>query len=124
MRFVYAANILVAGIVGALALFAPSLAQRVVFSGTATPSATMGVTGAVWCAIAVLSVGGLVWPERMAPVLVIQLIYKSLWLLAFALPAWRSGGAQAVPGGVAVFFAVWVVVLPFVIPWTRLFGSP
>ncbi|MEM1043293.1 MAG: hypothetical protein AAGI91_11770 [Bacteroidota bacterium] len=120
LRFVYAANILLAGSVGWSSLFAPDQAQNSVFAGTASPDAALGVVGAFWCTVAILSAVGLFLPEQMAVLLVVQLVYKALWLLAFAMPAWRAGEA-AVPSGVAVSFALWVVVLPFAIPWRTLF---
>ncbi|MEM8600824.1 MAG: hypothetical protein AAGF99_12965 [Bacteroidota bacterium] len=121
MRVVYGANIVVAGLVGTSALFRPSAAVRSVFEGTSSPGSAMGVTGAFWCTVALLSVAGLVWPTRMAPVLLVQLCYKALWLAFFAAPAWQAG--RPVPSGIASFFAVWVVVLPFVIPWRSVFGA-
>ncbi|MEL6611058.1 MAG: hypothetical protein AAFQ53_03095 [Bacteroidota bacterium] len=121
MRAVFAANVVVAGIVGFSSLFTPARATQTVFEGTASPGAAMGVTGAFWVTVALLSSAGLVWPTRMAPVLLVQLCYKALWLAFFAAPAWQAG--RPVPSGIASFFAIWVVVLPFVIPWRALFGA-
>ena len=41
-------------------------------------------------------------------------------LLVVALPAMMSG--QPYPKGMASFFVVWVLVLPFVIPWSKVFA--
>jgi hypothetical protein len=120
LRVVYAANVLVAGVVGGLALFAPAAATRTVFSGTAEPSAGLRVVGSFWLVIAALSAVGCVYPRAMVVVLVVQLGYKGLWLAAVAVPAVLDGRADTLPGGMAVFFAVWVAVLPFVIPWSDL----
>ncbi|MEM8895340.1 MAG: hypothetical protein AAGC88_12230 [Bacteroidota bacterium] len=56
----------------------------------------------------------------MSLILLFQLIYKSSWLVFAALPALASN--QPYPKGMAVFFVIWVVVLPFVIPWRNLFS--
>ncbi len=120
LKAVYAANVLVAGTVGSLSLFAPALASRVVFEGTATASSAMQTTGALWLAIALLSAAGLRDPQAMVPILLLQLIYKAAWLAVVALPALVAGRMETIPVGMAAFFAVWVAVLPFVIPWTRL----
>ena len=117
---VYLANVLVAGSVGVLSLFAPGLASRLVFSGTAAASSAMQITGALWLAIALLSIAGLVRPMTFVPVLVIQLVYKASWLLVVAAPAYASGRGDSIPGGIAGFFLVWALVLPFVIPWSAL----
>lgn len=55
----------------------------------------------------------------MSLVLVFQLIYKSAWLLFAALPAMMA--AKPYPKGMAVFFVIWVAILPFVIPWKEIF---
>ncbi|MDX2152981.1 MAG: hypothetical protein SFV54_19720 [Bryobacteraceae bacterium] len=116
MRIVYALNILVAGWVGLSALLAPRYAAVYVFSGAAEPSHTMTLVGALWMAIAVCSAFGLARPTEFAPVLVIQLIYKSLWL-AYVLVA----RPPEQPAAMTAFFAAWVALLPFVIPWRHLF---
>ena len=38
------------------------------------------------------------------------------WLLIVAAPALLRGRTETVPLGIAVFFLIWVLVLPFVIP--------
>ncbi len=121
MRVVFAANIVVAGVVGTLSLFLPNVAERTVFSGTATASVAMQIVGAFWLAIALLSVAGLYRPVIFAPVLVAQLLYKAGWLMAVAAPAYMAGRGNEMPGGITTFFLLWVIVLPFVIPWGTLF---
>lgn len=113
LRVVYAANVLVAGQIGVTALFAPARAAATVFQGAVEPSEGLRVVGALWLAIAVLSVVGLFSPRAMQPVLLLQIIYKGSWLLVAGIPAWWAG--RPVPVGMFWFFVVWVVVLPFVI---------
>jgi hypothetical protein len=120
LKIVYAANILVAGWIGISSTFFPRPAAQTVFSGAYPDTEVIRLVGCLWLAIAVLSVLGLWRPITFFPVLLIQLIYKGGWLLAVALPALRSGSQY--PGGMASFFVVWVLVLPFVIPWGALFG--
>lgn len=117
VRLVFGANVLVAGAVGGLTLFTPATAARTVFSGTADPSAGLQVVGSFWLVIAALSAVGLAYPQPMLLVLLVQLGYKGLWLAAVAAPAVLAGRADTLPGGMAWFFAAWVAVLPFVIPW-------
>ena len=45
----------------------------------------------------------------------LKLIYKGSWLLVVAIPALKSN--EQFPMGIAVFFLIWCLVLPFVIPW-------
>jgi len=118
LQLVYAANVLVAGWIGLLSLLAPATAARTVFQGSYPPTDAIRLVGCLWLAIAVLSALGLVWPQPFAAVLVLQLVYKGTWLLAVAWPAQRAG--RSYPVGMAVFFVVWVVVLPLLIPWPAL----
>lgn len=123
LKLIYIANVVVAGTVGFLCLATPARASVLVFSGTASDRAALTVVGAFWLAIALLSVRGYFSPQAFQPVLLIQLVYKGLWLIVFAAPAYLSGRAHSVPGGIAAFFLVWVIVLPFAIDWSALIGN-
>lgn len=121
LYLVYAANVLVAGWISITSLFYPRRALTSVFENTVDYSETIRLVGALWGAIFLLSIVGFWFPRRMSVVLLLQLIYKGSWLLVVAWPAYRVGADY--PRGMAVFFLVWVVVLPFVIPWRYLFGQ-
>ena len=119
MKLIYLANIVVAGWISITSLFFPKIAQQTVFSGDFAYSEAIRLVGALWGAIFLLSILGLFYPMQMSLVLLFQLIYKSSWLLFAALPALLRGAPY--PPGMAVFFVVWVVILPFVIPWRAIF---
>lgn len=115
MKPVYIANIMVAGYIGITSLFAPQLSAATIFQKAYPTTDTIRLVGCLWLAIALLSVFGLWRPLTFSPILLLQLIYKGTWLLAVAVPAIKNN--QNYPSGMAVFFLVWVLVLPFVIPW-------
>ncbi|MGH9379877.1 MAG: hypothetical protein ACRD2Z_04610, partial [Thermoanaerobaculia bacterium] len=50
-----------------------------------------GVAFSFWAALSALAALGLRYPLKMLPLLMLQLLYKSVWLLAVALPL-RSAG--------------------------------
>jgi hypothetical protein len=81
------------------------------------------LVGALWTAILVLSALGLYAPLRFSPVLVLQVIYKTLWLLVFVLPLVLKGRSRSVPWGIAGTFLVIILVWPFIIPWGYLFSG-
>jgi hypothetical protein len=81
------------------------------------------LVGALWTAILVLSALGLYAPLRFSPVLILQVIYKALWLLVFALPRVVKGRAGSVPWGIAGTFLLIVILWPLVIPWGYLFSG-
>ena len=121
MQLMYLANIIVAGWISISSLFFPKTAQLTVFNGAFAYSEAIRLVGALWWAIFILSILGLIFPKQMSLVLLFQLIYKSSWLLFVALPAMRA--QQPYPKEMASFFLLWVLLLPFVIPWKTLFGS-
>jgi hypothetical protein len=69
--------------------------------------------GAVW----VLAFFGLRYPLQMLPILMFELVWKTIWLIAFGLPQWSSG--QVPPTFAEDFPAIvaGVVLMPLVIPW-------
>lgn len=121
LQFVYIANIFVCAWISSTCLFAPATARTTIFENTVAYSETIRLVGALWGAIFVLSVLGLFFPRQMALVLVFQLIYKSTWLLVVALPAQLNG--EDFPRGMAMTFLIWVIGLPFVIPWRSIFAA-
>jgi hypothetical protein len=120
LKIIYFANIMVAGWISISSLFYPKIAQTTVFEQNFVYSEAIRLVGALWFAIFLLSILGLFYPEKMSLVLLFQLIYKSSWLIFAALPAMLK--QQPYPKGMAVVFIIWVVVLPFVIPWKTIFS--
>ncbi|MEM6377960.1 MAG: hypothetical protein AAF705_07090 [Bacteroidota bacterium] len=121
IKVVYIANIIVAGWISITSLFFPKTAAVSVFSGVYPNSELIRLVGALWFSIFLISILGLWKPINFSPILIVQLIYKSLWLLVVALPAILQKNDY--PSGMASFFLIWVIVLPFVIPWKALFSS-
>ena len=119
MKIIYAANVLVAGWISITSLFFPERALVSVFENQIAYSEVIRLVGALWGAIFLLSIVGLFYPRQMALVLLFQFIYKSTWLLVVALPALLQ--QQPYPRGMANTFLIWVLVLPFVIPWRSIF---
>lgn len=121
LKIVYLANVVVAGWISISSLFYPKVAQQSVFSGAFAYSEAIRLVGALWGAIFLLSVLGLFFPRQMSLVLLFQLIYKFSWLVFAALPAMLR--QEPYPRGMAAFFVIWVVILPFVIPWRTILGT-
>ncbi len=78
---------------------------------------TFGITGSVYLAFALLSILGLRSPLRFAPVLLLQLTYKTVWLAAVIVPELL---ARAFPGHAVLICLIYLtyivgdlVALPF-----------
>ena len=81
------------------------------------------ILGSLWTAILIGSVLGLFFPTTMSALLLIQVIYKTLWLLVFVIPRLLKGKVSEVPSGIALVFLIIVLSYPWVIPWVPLFGT-
>ncbi|MHA7130111.1 hypothetical protein [Algoriphagus namhaensis] len=115
MKLMYLTNVLVAGWIGVTSTFFPNRAIVSVFQNALPPTDMTRLVGCLWLAIAMLSLFGLWRPVTFSPVFLIQLIYKGTWLLVVALAALQQ--SKPYPTGMAGFFLVWVIILPFIIPW-------
>ena len=76
-----------------------------------------GVVASMLGTVAVLSALGIRYPLKMIPVLFFELIWKSIWLLAFALPLWRSGQMNADTMESVKECLPGVVITILVLPW-------
>lgn len=121
LKTVYVANILIVGWVSAMTLFQPEKARQTVFGGRYAYSKIYKLVGSLYLSIVLLSAAGLFVPMQMSPLLLFQLVYKIVWLLAAALPAILR--RQSPPKVMTVVFLVYVAVLPFVIPWSFIFAT-
>ncbi|MGL4490290.1 MAG: hypothetical protein ACRCU5_12700 [Rhizobiaceae bacterium] len=94
-----------------------------VFEDKVNESAGLRImVGSLWAAILVASIAGLFWPRFFAPLLLIQVFYKTLWLALFVLPLAQVSGWSAVPIGISVTFLLIVLIYPFLF-WFGLRGT-
>lgn len=68
-------------------------------------------------AFSLLSLVGLRYPLQMLPILLFELIWKTVWVLVFALPVWLHSGLDEYATGVLFACVMGVVLTPIVIPW-------
>jgi hypothetical protein len=96
-------------VVGVGAMVLPPLISHEPTARGVIPS----LLGGVW----VLAFFGLRYPLQMLPVLMFELAWKTIWLLAFGLPQWSSG--EVPPTFAEDFKAITagVILMPIVIPW-------
>ncbi|MDQ0193062.1 hypothetical protein [Paenibacillus wynnii] len=79
-----------------------------------------GVVACMLAAFSALSVLGLRYPLQMLPLLLWELVWKSIWLIVVALPLWFSGQMDESTWATASSCLL-VVIFPFVIPWRYVF---
>jgi hypothetical protein len=72
-----------------------------------------GVAFSFWAALSVLSALGIRYPLAMLPLLFMQLLYKTLWLIAVYVPLRAAGRSSDMTEG----FLIAIVLDIIVIPW-------
>ena len=80
-----------------------------------------GVVQCMLAAFSALSLLGLRYPLQLLPLLLWELLWKSIWLIVVALPLWSSGQMDDTTMG-TVSACLIVVIFPFIIPWRYVFS--
>jgi len=81
-----------------------------------------GVAFALLGTIGVLSLLGLRYPLQMIPLLLFELTWKAIWLVAFALPRWLDGTLDEAMRS-SIFDTSLGMVLLVVIPWRYVYAN-
>ena len=72
-----------------------------------------GVSYSFWAALSALSILGLRYPLKMVPLLLLQLLYKSIWILAVALPMWSTFRSEELTRVMGLGALVDIAVIPW-----------
>lgn len=75
-----------------------------------------GVVSCMMAGVSVLALFGLRYPLQLLPVLLFELVWKTIWLAAVALPLWATGGMDPRTMQSVVECLLAVVLIPL-IPW-------
>ncbi|HXF49279.1 MAG TPA: hypothetical protein VNL73_07640 [Verrucomicrobiae bacterium] len=76
-----------------------------------------GVVSSLLAGVSVLALLGLRYPLKMLPLLLFELIWKLIWLLAFALPLWRAGQMNPETAASVKDCLFGIILVPIVVPW-------
>jgi hypothetical protein len=82
-----------------------------------------GVAFSFWATLSLLCGLGLRYPLKMLPMLMTQLLYKTVWLLAVALPLSKAGQLASARPDLTGTFVGGVVADLIVIPWGYLVAT-
>lgn len=88
-----------------------------ILSPQARPEHMRGVVWALLAGVSLVAALGIRYPLRVLPLLLFELAWKVIWVLAIGLPARAAGPMD--PGTAQTFFdcMVGVVLIPLVVPW-------
>ena len=74
-------------------------------------------------ALGLLAVLGIRYPVRMLPLLMFELLWKLIWVVAFALPVWLHGELDTYASETLLACLMGIVLVPIVLPWRHVFGQ-
>ena len=96
-------------VVGLGLMIVPVLIQHEPMARGVIPSLLAGV----W----LLAIIGVFRPLQMLPLLMFELVWKTIWLCAFGLPQWSAGHVPETFAEDVKAIGLGVILMPLVIPW-------
>ena len=82
-----------------------------------------GIAYSFWAAYAVMMGFGLRYPTKFLPLIILQLFYKSVWILIIALPLKTAGQLDVDSADMLQSFTIAVVIDLIVIPWPYVYRN-
>jgi len=104
-----------------MAAFVATQAWTTILTHQGSWDPTRAVAWCVWAAYPTLSVLGLIHPLRMLPIMIFMIFYKTLWLIAVALPLWLAGTLVGSPTEEMARVFMWVPLVMLAVPWKYAF---
>jgi hypothetical protein len=83
----------------------------------------LGACGSIFLALGLISLMGLRSPLKFAPVLLLELVYKPIWLVAVALPLFLKGRFPFYVVTMSAVFITFIVGDLIAIPFSHLFRN-
>ncbi len=84
---------------------------------------TEAMAWVVWASFSMLAILGIVNPLRMLPVVMLEIIYKLLWLGIVAYPSWKSNQPMDATTEQMTNGFLWVVLPIVAMPWRYFFRT-
>ena len=122
LKFMYVYTIVVAGAFGLGIILFPNLMTSV-FGWPIEEPIALGIAGSAYAAFGIGSILGLRAPLRFAPMLLLQLCYKAVWLLGVALPLLLRGQYPSYGIWVIGLFVTFIVGDLIAIPFPYIFST-
>ena len=120
LKFMYLYTIVGAGGFGLGMIFVPDVI-RSLFGFPRQDPIIFGIAGSVFAGFGLISIMGLMSPLKFAPVLLLQLCYKLIWLVGVIMPLLVSGRFPMYATAVLMIFATYIVGDLIAIPFSYIF---
>ena len=82
-----------------------------------------GVANSLLAALSLLAGLGIRYPLQMLPVLLFELGWKAIWLIAIALPRWVAHDVDPDTWRTSITCLAAMVICPLLIPWSYVFTN-
>jgi hypothetical protein len=86
-------------------------------------TSTHGIASSLLAALSLLAGLGLRYPLQMLPVLLFELGWKAIWLIAIGLPRWVAHDVDPDISRMTITCLAAIVVCPLLIPWPYVFAN-
>ena len=120
LKFMYIYTLIGAGGLGLGIIFIPSVVQSL-FRFPGEDPVVFGLLGSTYVALGIVSILALRAPLQFAPILLLQLCLKVIWIVAVVGPFLLSGGLPVHAALLLVIFVTYVIGDLIAIPFPYLF---
>ena len=118
----YAYTLATGGSSGLALLLAPSAASSLLNLPAQEPIIG-GVVYSVWLACGILCISGLRSPLKFSPILLLDVAYKAIWLVAVVLPREAGGQLPAFAVIMSILYLTIIIGDLVAIPWRYLLAK-
>lgn len=122
LKGMYIYNIVATSAAGLIFIAFPGLLESL-FKFPVQDSSSRAIYGSVLLAFGVVSILGLRAPLRVAPVLLMQVVYKLVWIATVALPIFLRGSFPTHILALVGIYATYIVGDLIAIPFAYVFGK-
>jgi len=121
IKFMYVYNAVTAGILGLGIILIP---QRLIllFKIPNQEPIVFGIIGSVYFSLGILSLLGLGSPLKFVPILLLQLLYKVVWVIGVILPLLITGQLSIFAILLTVIFLTYIIGDLIAIPFSYVFS--
>ncbi len=122
LKVMYMYTLVVSGGMGLGMILFPDTVQSILRFPPQDP-VMLGACGSIFLALGLISLMGLRSPLKFAPVLLLELVYKPIWLVAVALPLFLEGRFPFYVVTMSAIFITFIVGDLIAIPFSHLFRN-
>ncbi|MFZ2055014.1 MAG: hypothetical protein WAU81_12575 [Candidatus Aminicenantales bacterium] len=120
LKAMYVYTLVVSGSVGLGMILLPNTSQSILRLPPQDP-VMLGLGGSLFLALGLVSILGLRSPLKFTPVLLLELVYKPVWLVAIALPLFLKGQFPFYVVFISAVFITFIIGNLIAVPFSYLF---